>query len=66
MAGVPIPETMRFGSLLHVMGSGSSGQVDPDLDRVFLGLEEHCGRYPRRAVRTKDHLFIRNYETHRR
>lgn len=64
--GLETPKEMVGKSLMAQLVSEQSGQVDPKRDRVFLGNERHAnvraGRdgYPRRAVRTKDFLYIWN------
>ena len=67
-AGVEEPEGMSANSLLDVMTSEESGQVDPDRDFVVTGRERHVAAardgnlpYPQRAVRTHDYLYIRNF-----
>ena len=67
-AGVKSPECMSARSLLDVLESPESGQVDPDRTFVVTGRERHCKNaregnlpYPTRAIRTRDFLYIRNY-----
>ena len=71
-AGVEPPETMQASSLLDILTSEDSGQVDPERDFVVVGRERHVplarpGRlpYPTRAIRTKDYLYIRNFKPDR-
>ena len=71
-AGVPAPDTMTARSLLPVLESDRSGQVDPSRDFVVTGRERHAGRaregnlpYPHRAIRTPDYLYIINFEPDR-
>jgi arylsulfatase A-like enzyme len=70
-AGVKIPTDVVGRSLLPQLTSDQSGQIDPKRDRVYLGNERHADAragqlgYPRRAVRTADFLYIRNYEPDR-
>ena len=64
-AGINPPETMIHRSLMPILLSDESGQIDPSRDRVFSSMELHCGRYPIRSTRTHDYLYIRNYETER-
>jgi len=68
VGGVQAPECMEGRSLLPVLESPDSGQVDPERTFVVTGRERHVGRardgnlpYPQRAIRTKDFLYIRNY-----
>ena len=67
-AGVDPPECMSARSLLDVLESPASGQVDPDRTHVVTGRERHVARaregnlpYPQRAIRTRDFLYIRNF-----
>ncbi len=61
----PRPE-MTGRSLLDVLVSGKSGQVDPRRDRVFTERERHTvcrpgdKSYPGRAIRTREFLYLRN------
>ena len=63
---------MAGRSLLPVLESPASGQVDAARDHVVLGRERHVARaragnkpYPQRAIRTGRHLYIRNFEPDR-
>ncbi len=68
-AGLVVPAAMTGRSLLPVLVSDHSGQVDAARDHVLLGKERHCpaqerpnqGGYPCRALRTRDFLYIRNF-----
>ena len=67
--GVEIPEVMTGKSLVPVLTSEKSGQVDPERTWVITGRERHVagartqGRpYPQRAFRTRDHVLIVNFE----
>jgi len=70
-AGVPPAPTMTGKSFLDVLKSGKSGIVDPTRDVMLIGKERHdLGRpndwgYPVRAIRTRDFLYVRNYEPDR-
>ncbi|MCX6894950.1 MAG: sulfatase [Verrucomicrobia bacterium] len=64
-AGLPVPAEMTGKSLLPVLLSGKSGQVDPQRDAVFVGREQHTGSYPMRAIRTKEFSYIRNFAIER-
>jgi uncharacterized sulfatase len=74
-AGVPLPAAMTASSLLPVLLSDKSGQVDPTRDHVLTGMERHAwGRprddggfdgYPMRALRTHGFHFIRNFQPDR-
>lgn len=72
VAGVEKPETMTARSLVGVLESAQSGQVDPERDAVFTGRERHVARartdfrpYPQRAIRTDQYLYIINFEPDR-
>jgi N-sulfoglucosamine sulfohydrolase len=67
-AGVDIPPTMTARSLLPLLESGRSGQVDADRTFVVTGRERHVAAaregglpYPQRAIRTHDYLYILNF-----
>jgi N-sulfoglucosamine sulfohydrolase len=75
-AGVEVPATMTAHSLLPVLLSGKSGQVDPARDHTLTGMERHTthGRddgaqqhigYPMRTIITKDFHYIRNFRPDR-
>ena len=63
----PLPE-MTGRSLLPLLTSGKSGQVDQARDKVFFGRERHANvragnvGYPIRAIRTAEFLYLRNFE----
>lgn len=69
--GIDIPPVMTGHSLLSILKSGKSGIVESSRDRVFTGLERHTWcrpegvTYPSRAIRTRDYLYIRNFEPQR-
>lgn len=72
VAGVPVPETMSGRSLLTLLESPENGQVEPERSFVVMGRERHVAGaragnlpYPQRAIRTKDFLYIRNFEPDR-
>jgi N-sulfoglucosamine sulfohydrolase len=70
-AGLTVPASMTGRSLLPLLKSKAQGEVEKDRDRVFTGRERHTQMragsvgYPMRAVRTRDFLYIRNYEPDR-
>lgn len=75
-AGVAIPKSMVARSLMPILLSDRSGQIDPSRDAVLTGMERHVreGRsdgdrqgvgYPMRALVTKDFHYIRNFAAHR-
>jgi uncharacterized sulfatase len=66
-AGVSAPSEMTGRSLLPLLESSASGQINPARDHVVMGIERHFpgGRpggagYPSRAIRTKEFLYISN------
>lgn len=72
VAGVPIPATMSARSLLPLLTSGLNGQVEPGRDFVVAGRERHVSMaragflpYPQRSLRTKEFLYIINFEPSR-
>lgn len=71
-AGESPPEIMTGRSLIDVLTSEVSGQVDSSRDHVVTGRERHVASardgylpYPQRALRTKDYLFVRNFKPER-
>jgi uncharacterized sulfatase len=67
-AGVDRLPGMAAHSLLPVLASPASGQVDAARDHVVLGRERHVALaragnkpYPQRAIRTDRYLYIRNF-----
>ena len=66
-AGVSVPDSMTAKSLLPVLESESSGQIDDSRTFVVTGRERHVASsndnlpYPSRAIRTKDFLYIHNF-----
>ncbi len=70
--GVKPPEVMTGRSILPVLRSDKSGQVDPERTWVITGRERHVESaregflpYPQRALRTPDYLFILNFKPDR-
>jgi len=67
-AGLEPHEQMNARSLMPVLASSESGQLDSSRDAAVIAMERHdgCRRggkgYPCRAIRTKDFLYIRNFE----
>ena len=60
-AGVKIPAEMTGHSLLSLLTSGKSGQIEAARDFTLTGMEVHCYPNPCRAIRTADFLYIRNF-----
>jgi arylsulfatase A-like enzyme len=72
IGGVKVPGVMTGRSLVPLLKSEKSGQVDPARNAVFIGRERHVENardgflpYPQRAIRTHDFLFIRNFKPER-
>lgn len=72
MAGEQPLAVMSGKSLMPILSSDQSGQVDPTRDHVIVGRERHVAKarrrqmpYPQRAIRTKDFLYIRNFKPDR-
>lgn len=70
--GVDVPEVMNGRSALDLLRSEESGVVDGTRDHVITGRERHVAEaregnkpYPQRAIRTRDHLYIINFEPDR-
>ena len=70
--GVKAPEGMNGRSLVPVLKSDKSGQVDPSRTWVITGRERHVAGarddnlpYPQRSLRTPDFLYIRNFHPER-
>ena len=67
-AGRKPHEDMTANSLMPLLSSSSSGQIEKSRDAAFIAMERHdgCRRggkgYPCRAIRTEDYLYIRNFE----
>lgn len=73
LAGVAVPEKMTGQSLMPYFEKSDSSTVNLEQQRrdlVFTGYERHAGfirggqanlTYPRRAVHTKDFVYIRNF-----
>jgi N-sulfoglucosamine sulfohydrolase len=72
LGGVAVPDRMTGRSLVEVLQSEKSGQVDPSRTAVFIGRERHVENaradfmpYPQRAIRTHDFLYIVNVKLDR-
>lgn len=71
-AGEKPLEVMTARSLMNVLTSTKSGQVDAARDAVVVGRERHVALanedyrpYPSRAIYTKDYLYILNFHPER-
>jgi len=62
-AGLQPSDQMTGQSLMPVLLSKKSGQIDPTRTFVLTGMERHVYLYPARALRTKDYLYIRNFDS---
>lgn len=71
-ADLPVPDSMHGRSFLPQLMSKNNGWIDVNRDHVVVGRELHFHTardgnlpYPMRAIRTKDHLYIRNFKPDR-
>ena len=77
IGGIELPDGMRpddsgAKSLLPLLQSPDSGQVEPERDFVVTGRERHVAQaragflpYPQRSLREKDFIYIINFEPDR-
>lgn len=72
IGGVDPPEVMTGRSAANVLYAEQTGLVDPQRTHVVTGRERHVAAaregyvpYPQRAIRTKDYLYIVNFEPDR-
>lgn len=68
LGGVKPPPGVTARSLLPLLRSGQSGQIDPERTWVISGRERHVATaregnlpYPMRALQTADFLYVRNF-----
>lgn len=71
-AGVAVPDIMEGHSLLNIMRSEVSGQIEDHRQYIIAGRERHVDTardgnlpYPQRAIHTADYLYIINFEPDR-
>jgi len=70
-AGLTPPKSTTGRSLLNLLRSTKSGIVEPGRDAVYAARERHAWcrikgtGYPIRMIRTRDYLYVRNYEPDR-
>lgn len=70
-AGLPLLPGSTGTSLMPLLTSNERGVVDPKRDEVVLAFERHTlsrpeqATYPMRALRTRDYLYVRNFEPDR-
>ena len=68
LAGVPLPDEMNALSFAGILESDKEGTVDENRNFVVFGRERHAWvrkngeGYGARGYRTKDFLYIRNYD----
>lgn len=68
LAGIEIPSYMNARSLVPILNSEKEGVIEADRDFIVTARERHAyvrkngAGYGGRAYRTKDFLYIRNYE----
>lgn len=72
LGGAETPSGLYGRSLMPLLQSEKSGVIDPGRDWVVLGRERHVDvaregnlPYPMRGLRTKEFLYIRNFEPER-
>lgn len=71
LAGLPKLAGSTGKSLVPLLTATTSGTIDPSRDHVVTALERHTmcrpdgATYPMRALRTRDFLYIRNFEPDR-
>ena len=72
VGGIDAPQSMSAKSLLPLLRSSNSGQVEDDRDSVVIGRERHIAHarkgmlpYPQRAIRTDRYIYIVNFEPDR-
>ncbi|MCD0472339.1 sulfatase [Flavobacterium sp. JAS] len=71
LSGIDIPKEMNAKSLAKILYSDKNKNVENNRDFMVMGRERHAfvrkdGKgYPGRAIRTKDYLYIKNYEPER-
>ena len=72
VAGQSVPAEMNGRSFRQQLTSTQSGWIDPQRNWVVLGRERHVDGarvgnipYPMRALRTREHLYIRNFKPDR-
>ncbi len=58
-AGLPVPPEMTGHSLIRVL---HPGPADPSRNHVLTGMDKHAYPTPARAIRTKDFLYIQNFD----
>ncbi len=70
-AGIAVPKMMSGRSVLSLLRTEKSGVIEPNRNAVFSARERHSSSrfrslgYPQRSIRTRTHLYIRNYAPER-
>jgi arylsulfatase A-like enzyme len=68
LAGLPVPESMNARSFVDLLESEKEGLIDEKRDFIVTARERHAfvrkggPGYGARSIRTRDFLYIRNYE----
>ena len=72
VGGVTPPDGLYGRSLMPQLRSARSGTIDRTRDHIITGRERHVAiaregnlPYPMRSLRTRDHVYIRNFEADR-
>ncbi len=71
LAGLPIPSEMNARSLVNILNFDKNGIIEPERDFIVTGRERHAfvrkggAGYGGRAIRTRDFLYIKNYNPER-
>ena len=71
LADIPVPKNMTAKSLVNILKSEKNGIIEPKRDFVVTARERHAfvrkngAGYGSRAIRTRDFLYIRNYDPER-
>jgi uncharacterized sulfatase len=72
VGGVTPPAGLYGRSLMPILRSEQSGIIDPTRDHIITGRERHVAiaregnlPYPMRSLRTREHVYIRNFEPDR-
>jgi uncharacterized sulfatase len=72
IGGAPLPPGLNSKSLMPIIKSDKSGQIDPTRTWVISGRERHVAgaregnmTYPQRALRTQDYLLVHNFKPDR-
>lgn len=71
LAGLPIPKDMTAQSLVNILSSDQEGIIESERDFIVSARERHAfvrqggAGYGGRSIRTRDFLYIRNYDYER-